>query len=348
LSHSYEEWYRKTSHYSAYCCKANLCNNKSFPLLSDHYSNEEKVPPIDTNSEPLIGLLALFSFLLIFILIIFVFWMRKKERQKMSHLLRLSTNNIEKNLNDCTYNDDLRVTAAGDSTLREVFEHSMTSGSGSGLPLLIQRTLAKQIHLDQCIGKGRYGEVWRGIWQSDSIAVKIFFSRDEASWIRETEIYSTIMLRHENILGFLGSDVTSHNSCTQLWLITNYYELGSLYDYLTQSALQPNQMLSILLSIVSGLLHLHTEIFGTQGKPAIAHRDIKSKNILMKDSSNCCIADFGLAVTHTQTTGQVNVAQNHRVGTKRYMAPEVLDETMKSDVFESYRLADMYVLFQIK
>ena len=41
----------------------------------------------------------------------------------------------------------------------------------------------------------RYGEVWRGIWNGESIAVKIFFSRDEASWIRETEIYSTTLLR---------------------------------------------------------------------------------------------------------------------------------------------------------
>jgi len=100
--------------------------------------------------------------------------------------------------------------------------------------------------------------------------------------------------------------------------------------------------MSIILSTTSGLLHLHTEIFGTQGKPAIAHRDIKSKNILMKDNMTCCLADFGLAVTHTQTTGQVNIVENHRVGTKRYMAPEVLDETMKGDVFESYKLADIY------
>lgn len=65
----------------------------------------------------------------------------------------------------------------------------MTSGSGSGLPLLIQRTLAKQISLCECIGKGRYGEVWRGVWHGENVAVKIFFSRDEASWTRETEIY---------------------------------------------------------------------------------------------------------------------------------------------------------------
>lgn len=65
----------------------------------------------------------------------------------------------------------------------------MTSGSGSGLPLLVQRTLAKQITLVDCIGRGKYGEVWRGHWHGESIAVKIFFSRDEESWKRETEIY---------------------------------------------------------------------------------------------------------------------------------------------------------------
>lgn len=65
----------------------------------------------------------------------------------------------------------------------------MTSGSGSGLPLLVQRTLSKQVTLLNCIGKGRYGSVWRGVWHGEPVAVKIFSSRDEESWKRETEIY---------------------------------------------------------------------------------------------------------------------------------------------------------------
>lgn len=64
--------------------------------------------------------------------------------------------------------------------------------------------------------QGRYGEVWKGQWHADLVAVKIFFSRDEASWHRETEIYSTVLLRHESILGYIGSDMTSKNSCTQV------------------------------------------------------------------------------------------------------------------------------------
>ena len=52
-------------------------------------------------------------------------------------------------------------------------------------------------------------------------------------------------------------------------------------------------------SIADGLQYLHTEIStGSEisSKPEIAHRDIKSKNILVKDDLTCCIADFGLAV----------------------------------------------------
>ncbi len=93
--------------------------------------------------------------------------------------------------------------------------------------------------------------------------------------------------------GFIASDMTSKNSSTQLWLVTHFHELGSLYDFLQYSKLDPEGCLQMCLSIASGLVHLHTEILSTQGKPAIAHRDLKSRNILMKRNGQCCIADLG-------------------------------------------------------
>lgn len=217
-----------------------------------------------------------------------------------------------------------------------------SSGSGSGLPLLVQRTIAKQIQMVRLIGKGRYGEVWLAKWRDEKVAVKTFFTTEEASWFRETEIYQTVLMRHENILGFIAADIKGNGSWTQMLLITDYHESGSLHDYLSISVINPQKLQLLAFSLASGLAHLHDEIFGTPGKPAIAHRDIKSKNILVKRNGQCAIADFGLAVKYMSELDEIHIAQNTRVGTKRYMAPEVLAQTLNPQHFEEFKRADMY------
>ncbi|XP_051699600.1 TGF-beta receptor type-1 isoform X5 [Oryctolagus cuniculus] len=213
-----------------------------------------------------------------------------------------------------------------------------------GLPLLVQRTIARTIVLQESIGKGRFGEVWRGKWRGEEVAVKIFSSREERSWFREAEIYQTVMLRHENILGFIAADNKDNGTWTQLWLVSDYHEHGSLFDYLNRYTVTVEGMIKLALSTASGLAHLHMEIVGTQGKPAIAHRDLKSKNILVKKNGTCCIADLGLAVRHDSATDTIDIAPNHRVGTKRYMAPEVLDDSINMKHFESFKRADIYAM----
>ncbi|XP_045476224.1 bone morphogenetic protein receptor type-1B-like isoform X2 [Harmonia axyridis] len=217
-----------------------------------------------------------------------------------------------------------------------------SSGSGSGLPILVQRTIAKQIQMVQSVGKGRYGEVWLANWRGEQVAVKVFFTTEEQSWFRETEIYQTVLMRHDNILGFIAADIKGTGSWTQMLLITDYHENGSLYDYLQTHVLDPNSLHLMATSIASGLSHLHTEIFGTRGKPAIAHRDIKSKNILVKRNGECCIADFGLAVKYLSDTNEIDVPPNIRSGTRRYMAPEILDRSINVKSFEAHKMADMY------
>lgn len=116
------------------------------------------------------------------------------------------------------------------------------------------------------------------------------------------------------------------NLNNEFWIITEYHPCGSLYDYLKVNRISWPQMVQFSHSIVEGLAYLHSEqpiqtpanafydplapsilppppiiaappsISG--GKSfAIAHRDLKSKNILVKqDCQTCCIADFGLAL----------------------------------------------------
>jgi len=76
----------------------------------------------------------------------------------------------------------------------------------------------------------------------------------------------------------------------------------------------------------------------------MAHRDIKTKNILVKKNGSCCIADLGLAVKYNSDTNEVDIAPNPRQGTKRYMAPEVLADTINVKNFDAFRQADMYSL----
>lgn len=52
----------------------------------------------------------------------------------------------------------------------------------------------------------------------------------------------------------------------------------------------------------------------------------------------------GLAVMHFQDTNELDVGNNPKVGTKRYMAPEVLDDSIQMDCFESYKRVDIWAL----
>ena len=98
------------------------------------------------------------------------------------------------------------------------------------------------------------------------------------------------------------------------------------------------------LDIATGLSHLHLEIQGTQGKPAIAHRDLKSKNILVSGDGSCAIGDLGLAVRHNSNSNSLDMPLNCKVGTKRYLAPEVLDSSIIESDFESFKQGDIYAL----
>ncbi|XP_041987327.1 TGF-beta receptor type-1 isoform X2 [Aricia agestis] len=310
------------------CCKVDMCNR----------GRRLKIPTKPPESSPsatawqvipwimgliVLGICAAISF----------WWARRSPK-----LIKRGSHSLFPPEDSCCETRHPMITA----TIKDMIELT-TSGSGSGLPLLVQRSIARQIQLVDIIGKGRFGEVWRGRWRGENVAVKIFSSREESSWFREAEIYQTVMLRHENILGFIAADNKDNGTWTQLWLITDYHENGSLFDFLTGRTIDsPTTLVMMALSIATGLAHLHMDIVGTKGKPAIAHRDLKSKNILVKCNLTCVIGDLGLAVRHNVASDSVDVPSTNRVGTKRYMAPEVLDETMDCRQFDPYKRSDVY------
>lgn len=313
------------------CCEdSDFCNKDLKPMYTPRPTTD--VPSFGTTDNlPYIVLLTSVTFCLTLVLLGIAFVYIKYRRKEVQSKFNLYSKGY---LSEKCPNMEIH------GPLASLIEQS--SGSGSGLPILVQRTISKQIQMVKSVGKGRYGEVWLARWRGEKVAVKVFFTTEEQSWFRETEIYQTVLMRHENILGFIAADIKGTGSWTQMLLITDYHEMGSLYDYLQDHCLDPNTLLLMAKSIASGLSHLHTEIFSTRGKPAVAHRDIKSKNILVKRNGECCIADFGLAVKFLSETNEIDVPPNVRSGTRRYMAPELLDKSINPLDFEAHKKADIY------
>ena len=73
-------------------------------------------------------------------------------------------------------------------------------------------------------------------------------------------------LLYYSLIGFIAADNKDASTWTQLWLITEYMENGSLFDYLSANFVDANLAIRMALSIATGLTHLHMEIVGTQGR----------------------------------------------------------------------------------
>ena len=56
----------------------------------------------------------------------------------------------------------------------------------------------------------------------------------------------------------------------------------------------------------------------------------------------CCIGDLGLAVRHNSVSDTVDVPHGNRVGTKRYMPPEFLEDNVHVRHFDAYKRGDVY------
>ena len=161
------------------------------------------------------------------------------------------------------------------------------------------------IELLDYLSQGQFCSVRKGVMGSVNVAVKIFPVTQRAkatpSALTEKDIYITCNLNHENILKFIAAQSHDEGSQTQLWLITEYIEKGSLSDFLKQNTITWDNLCHMAEGMALGMAYLHAEI--PKQKPSIAHRDMKSKNVLVKNNLTCCISDFGLSLKFDSKNG---------------------------------------------
>jgi len=215
----------------------------------------------------------------------------------------------------------------------------------------------ENLKLDSLLSRGRYGEVYKAVLNDATVAVKMLCPPYRQYYYSEKEILSLPLMQHPSIVEYFGArerySKPDGSSSWQFVIVTSYMPLGSLSGYLKNSTVDWFVLCRMAQSIVTGIAHLHTEIMdGDKVKPTIAHRDINSRNILVRDDLTCCICDFGFAMKIVSArladaTAATDDVEEHAsladVGTLRYMAPEVLEGSVNLyDCKSSLTQVDIY------
>ncbi|TVU18216.1 hypothetical protein EJB05_34300, partial [Eragrostis curvula] len=178
------------------------------------------------------------------------------------------------------------------------------------------------------IGKGGFGEVYKGLLSDQQVAVKKPINVDVAQkeqFANEVIIQSCVI--HKNIVKLIGC-------CLEVdvpMLVYEFISKGSLDNILhgdNEKLLSLGQCLSIAAESAEGLAYMHSKANVT-----IMHGDVKPANILLDDEYVPKISDFGIsrliAIDKAQHT-------NYVIGDKSYMDPIYLQTgllTNKSDVY---------------
>lgn len=111
------------------------------------------------------------------------------------------------------------------------------------------------------------------------------------------------MLRHPNIICFIGACIEPG----KLAIITEFCALGTVYTILqNNNDLSWDKKLKLAHDTALGLFYLH--------KMDIVHFDLKPSNLLVDESWNVKVADFGLAKLRENSNDQKGM------GTPQYMS----------------------------
>ncbi|KAL3285541.1 hypothetical protein HHI36_000072 [Cryptolaemus montrouzieri] len=208
--------------------------------------------------------------------------------------------------------------------------------SSQPLPPSTDYSLDK-LKLLNVIGQGRYGSVWRGVIDDQEIAVKMFPSHHRNYFLNEHNMYKAAGENGTLLKCFGGGEyVTTPGGPTDYLLLLSL-EQECLQEYLKKHTLDLQTLGKMSLGIAKGLAHLHSDL----GKPCIAHRDVNTRNILVRPDLSCCICDLGLAVIPRGTENRSLT----EAGTLRYMAPEVLEGAVNlRDCESALKQIDVYAL----
>jgi serine/threonine protein kinase len=178
------------------------------------------------------------------------------------------------------------------------------------------------------IGKGNFGEVYKGLLDNKMVVVKKPINGnalEKEQFVNEVIVQSQVI--HKNIVRLIGC-------CLEVdipMLVYEFVPRGSLEDILHSSnnvvPLNLDVRLSIAAQSADGLAYMHSKT-----NHNILHGDVKPANILLDDNFMPKISDFGISRLVARDKEQTDKV----IGDMTYMDPIYMQTgllTGKSDVY---------------
>jgi eukaryotic-like serine/threonine-protein kinase len=191
--------------------------------------------------------------------------------------------------------------------------------------------LGGRYDLEERIGRGGYGEVWRahdGVL-SRPVAVKLLYpglaGQPWALARFQAEARHAGSLSHQNIARVYDYGESADEASP--YLIMELIDGPSLSDVLSSGPLDVARSMDIVAQAAAGLQAAHST--------GLVHRDIKPANLLLDSGGTVKITDFGIA--HAIGSAPVTVT-GELLGTSAYLAPELVAGMRATSASDLYAL----------
>jgi serine/threonine protein kinase len=190
--------------------------------------------------------------------------------------------------------------------------------------------LAGRYYLEQRIGRGGMGEVWRGTDQmlGRTVAIKIMLPalRDEPGFTDRFRTEARIMaqLKHPGVVNVYEL----YSDAQVAFLVMEYVDGDPLSRTLGRiGRLTAARTMALIAQAADALEAAH--------QAGIVHRDVKPGNLMVRANGTLVITDFGISRSAfaTQLTGTGTV-----LGTVGYLSPEQLTGQLASPASDVYAL----------
>ncbi|XP_036388534.1 anti-Muellerian hormone type-2 receptor-like [Megalops cyprinoides] len=204
-----------------------------------------------------------------------------------------------------------------------------------------------ELELQQMLGQGHFASVWRGCWGGAAVAVKVFPPQQRQQFLRERDVHMLPLMEHVGVVCFLGAGSKMEGGDTVLVMELAHH--GSLRSFLLKNTSGWSCWVRLCQSLSQGLAFLHSDLHRNgMHKPAVAHGDLSSSNVLVRADGTCALCDFGCSAVLRSCSGR----RQHRdaaqvsvqVGTLCYLSPEMLEGCVNLRSRRYLMQGDVYAL----